>query len=83
MKQHVVLNGPLSLQIDIEARDPQGSILKHFFFSVYIKDLPNNLTSESKVFIDDKSLFQTVADPNTMRNRIDNDLHNIDRLVYL
>ena len=47
------------------------------FFLIYINDLPDNLTSNPKLFADDISLFSTVTDPNVTANQINNDLHNI------
>ena len=52
-----------------------------FVFLVYINDLSNNLISNSKSFVDDRSLFSTVTDPNATENKISNDLHNINHNI--
>ena len=53
-----------------------------FIFLVYINALPNNLTSNRKLFADDTSLFSTVVDLNATANQINNDLHNNNKCAY-
>ena len=53
-----------------------------FIFLVYINDLPNNLTSNRKLFANDTSLFSTVVDLNATANQINNDLHNNNKCAY-
>ena len=55
-KQKVVLNGQHTTWVNIEAGDPQGSILGPLFFLIYINDLWDDLTSNLKSFVDDTSL---------------------------
>ena len=50
--------------MDVQARVPQGSILRSLLFKIYINDLPDNLVSNPKLFADDTSLLSTVTDPN-------------------
>ena len=44
---------------------PQGSLLSPFLFSIYINDLPNNLSSSTGVglFADDTKLYKAVQNP--------------------
>ena len=55
-KQRVVLNGQHTTWVNIEAGNPQGSILGPLFFLIYINDLWDDLTSNLKSFVDDTSL---------------------------
>ena len=68
--------------MDVQAGVPHGSILASLLFLFYINDLPNNLTSNPKLFANDTSLFSTVTDQNATANQINNDLHNINTWVY-
>ena len=61
-KQRVVLNGQNSLWANIEAGVPQGSILGPLLFLIYINDLPDNQSTNVKLFADDSSLFSVVHD---------------------
>ena len=58
----MVLNGQSSNWSHIKAGVPQGSILGPLLFLVYIKDLPEGLTTSAKHFADDTSLFSVVHD---------------------
>ena len=39
---------------------PQGAILEHLLFLVYINDLPKNLSPFAKLFGDDTSIFSVI-----------------------
>ena len=55
-KQRVALNGHHSRWSDVSAGVPQGSILGPLFL-IYINDLPDNLSSNPKLFADDISIW--------------------------
>ena len=61
-KERVVLNGQNSSWKGITSGVPQGSILGPLLFLIYINDLPNGLSSNCKLFADNKSLFSVVHD---------------------
>ena len=62
--QRVVLNGQSSTWLPVTAGVPQGSILGPLLFLIYINDLSNNLSSTTKLFADDTSLFSVLNDVN-------------------
>ena len=76
--------------MNVQAGVLQGSMLgpwpwtkaQGFIFLIYINDLSDNLTSNSKLLTDDTSLFSRVTDPNVTTNLINNYLHNINTWAY-
>ena len=57
-KQRVVLNGQSSSWNNVKAGVPQGSILGLLLFLIYINDLADGLSSNTKLFADDTSFFR-------------------------
>ena len=72
--QGVVLNGQSSKLSHIKAGGPQGWILGPLFFLVYIKDLPEGLTTSAKLFADDISLFSVVHNSTASSAFLNDDL---------
>ena len=56
---------------------PQGLILGPLLFLVFINDLSTGLSSNSRLYADDTSLFSLVHDRNTSVNELNNDLLKI------
>ena len=56
------LNGQISSWELIKSGMPQGSVLCHLLFLIYINDLPDNIQSTCKIFADDTSLFSHAFD---------------------
>ena len=81
-KQRVTLNGLHSDWIDISAGVPQGSILGPLLFLIYINDLPENITSFTKLFADDTSIFSKVRDVNESCSDLNNDLNIINEWAF-
>ena len=63
--QRVTVLGATSTSLPITSGVPQGSLLAPFLFSVYINDLPNNLTTSTGVglYADDTKLHRSVQNP--------------------
>ena len=51
-------------------------------FLLYINDLPEGLTTSSKLFADDTSLFSVVHDPAASTAFLNDDLLKISRWAY-
>ena len=60
----------------------QGSILGLLLFLIYINDLPENLQSTVKLFVDDTSLFSTVYEPNISASQLESDLKKNSHWAY-
>ena len=59
-EQRVVVNGKSSGWKTVSAAVTHGSVLGPLFFLLYVNDLPNNITSDVKLFADDTSLLSVV-----------------------
>ena len=81
-KQRVLLNGQVSDWSDVRAGVPQGSILGPLLFLIYINDLSEGLSSNTKLFADDTSLFSVIHDSNTSALELNSDLAKINRWAF-
>ena len=75
--QRVVLNGQSSSWLSIRAGVSQVAVLGLLFFLIYIKDRPEVLNSEVKLFADDTSLFSVLNCVNTSASALNSDLLKI------
>ena len=76
-KQRVVLNGQSSSWTNVKAGVPQGSILGPLLFLIYINDLADGLSSNTKLFADDTSLFSVIHDSVITTLELNSDLSRI------
>jgi hypothetical protein len=60
-RQAVVVEGAKSDSIDVKSGVPQGSVLGPCLFLVFINDLPEKLTSNTRMFADDTAIYRTIA----------------------
>ena len=73
-KQRVCVEGSLSNWEDVLSGIPQGSVLGPTLFVVFINDMPDVITSLSKMFEDDAKVIrqiETSADTATLQNDLD------------
>ena len=61
--QSVVAEGISSESAPVVSRVPQGSVLGPLLFLLFINDLPDNLTSKTRLFSDDCIVYRTVMSP--------------------
>ena len=66
----------------INAGGPQGSILRHLVFLIYINDLTVNLQSNPELFSDDASLFTLINHPNTIAKQLCEDLNKTKEWAF-
>ena len=73
-RQHVVVDEDVSNWKSVLSGVPQGSVLGHLLFLIYINDLDDNITSNVLKFADDTKVFRKVNTDGDLQN-------NLDRLV--
>ena len=59
--QTVVLDGESSEEVKVTSGVPQGSVLGPLLSLLYIKDLPENIQSQVRLFADDTAVYLTVT----------------------
>ena len=59
-KQRVKIKDFLSDPESVTSGVPQGTVLGPVLFLIYINDLPRNLSSSSKIFVDDMKYYQKI-----------------------
>ena len=61
-KQRVVVDGDHSQWVPVRSGVPQGTVLGPLLFLAYINDLPNNISSEVRLFADDCVMYRPIHD---------------------
>ena len=80
--QRVLLNVQTSKWSQINAGAPQGSVLGPLLFLAYINDLTEGLTSYTKLFADDTSIFLVVRGSSSSSLSLNEDLSKISQSSY-
>ena len=72
--QTVVLEGEESGSVPVTSGVPQGSVMGPILFLVYINDLPDELSSQVRLFADDTAVYLTIGgadDGKVLQNDLD------------
>ena len=78
--QTTVLNGVHSSCVEVSSGVPQGSVSGPMLFLLYINDINNAITSQIKLFADDRVLFRNIHSQND-QVILQNDLDTIPSWV--
>jgi len=75
--QAVVIKGSCSSYLTVHAGVPQGSVLGPLLFLIYINDIVNDITSTTKLFADDTSIYLSLDNPQDRTDILNSDLTKI------
>ena len=81
-KQRVVLNGQCSSWANVKAGVPQCSILRPLLFLLYINNLADDLSSNTKLLHDDTSLFFVIHDTVITTLELNSDIFRIKQWAF-
>lgn len=73
-KQQVILEGVKSCASDVSSGVPQGTVLGPLLFNIFINDLPNQVSSQVRLFADDCLIYREISDLDDSR-ALQNDLN--------
>lgn len=76
--QRVVVDGEISEEAPVTSGVPQGSVLGPILFLVYINDMPECISSTSRLFADDTIVYRPVASKKDCQ-ALQNDLQSLER----
>ena len=77
-KQQTFIDGVQSDFCNIACGIPQGFILDHLLFTIYINDLPScYLFSKLRMYTDDTTLTTSAEDPCVLENKMNYDMNLI------
>ena len=65
--QRVILEGRTSSSVTVDSGVPQGTVLGPLLFLLYINDLPDRITSSTRLFADDALVYRTITSPSDAR----------------
>jgi hypothetical protein len=73
--QEVVVDGCSSSPCRVTSGVPQGSVIGPALFLIYINDLPDNISSEVRLFADDTVIYNTADN----RDQLQRDLNTLEK----
>lgn len=78
-KIKVTKDGNLSETFNLISGCPQGSALSSVIFSLYLCDIPNELTNSKFIYYaDDLALFTSASDTTEIKSKLQQDLNNLN-----
>ena len=81
-KQRVIINGQNSSWGIVNAGVPQGFILGPLLLLIDTNNLKNGVSSNCKIFVDDRSLLSVVNDIQSSSATLSNDLTVINNWIF-
>ena len=80
--ERVILSGQYLTWTNVKAEVPQDPILEPLLFLIYINDLPENLTSNPKLFADDTSIFLLIPKKQWSAQNLNEDSNKINHWAF-
>jgi len=77
-QQAVVVNGEISAYVGVKSGVPQGSVMGPALFLAYINDLPEGLSSPTRLFADDTAVYRQSATEYDQQ-QLQSDLQQLER----
>ena len=81
-KQRVVWNGESSWWTNVKAGVPQSFIVRPLLFLIYVNNLADGLSSNTKLYADDTSLFSIIHDSVITTSELNSDLARIKQWPF-
>ena len=76
--QRVILRGHHSSRTSVLSGVPQGTVLGPILFLIYINDIPRNITSNTKFFVDDMKVYRVLRDTKEDVQELQKDLPRLE-----
>ena len=74
------MNGAESISHDVTSGIPQGSVLGHILFVIYINDMPDHVDAEAFLFTDDTKVYKEIK-TQTDTTSLQKDLDNLEEVA--